>query len=116
MSHNVLRLFGKFIEIIDDFSLVDPTFVNVKLGEYYLTGELLQFDYRDKLKNTQCPVLFLSGDQGPMHSLKTAKELIAAFPQDKIQYKIFEGAKPACYEAEPKEAEKIVKDFIKSLS
>jgi hypothetical protein len=49
-------------------------------------------------------------------TLKTAKELIAAFPQDKIQYKIFEGAKPACYEAEPKEAERIVKNFIKYLS
>jgi pimeloyl-ACP methyl ester carboxylesterase len=113
--YKILTLFGKPVEVIDDFSLFDPKLVNFELGQYFLNGELLSFDYRDKLKNTHCPVLFLSGNQGPLHSLKTAKELIAAFPQDKIQYKIFEDAKPACYEADPKEAEKIIKIFIKSL-
>ena len=85
------------------------------IGEYFLSGELLKFDYRSKLKNTKCPVLFLSGDQGPLHSLKTAKELIAAFPEDKIQFNIFKDAKAACYELYPQEAEKIVKNFIGSL-
>ncbi len=114
--YDVLNLFGEPDAILDDFSLFDPNYSNKKLGEMFMTGELLSFDYRDKLKQTRCPVLFLSGDQGPLHSLKTAKELIAAFPDDKIQYKIFENAKPACYEFYPKEAEKIVKDFINSVN
>ncbi len=113
--YNVLTLFGAPVEVLDDFSLCDPKFTNFHLGEYFLNGELLTFDYRNQLKTTQCPVLFLSGDQGPMHSLKTAKELIAAFPEGKIQYKFFKDAKPACYEAEPKVAEKLITDFIVSL-
>jgi len=113
--YDILNLFGKPVEVIDDFSLVDPQYTNLALGEYFLHGELLSFDYRNKLHNTKCPVLFLSGDQGPLHSLKTAKELICAFPKDKIQYHIFEDSKPACYEADPAKAEQLIKDFILSL-
>lgn len=113
--YDILTLFGEPIEVIVDFSLCDPALCNFKLGEHFLTGEMLSFDYRNKLKNIQCPTLFLSGDQGPLHSLKTAKELIASFPADKIQYKIFEGAKADCYELHPKEAERLIKDFIHSL-
>lgn len=109
---DVLNLFGNPEKVLDKFENTDPSLVNLVLGEYFLTGELLSFDYRDQLKNTACPVLFLSGDQGPMHSLKTAHELIAAFPKDKIQYKIFENAKPACYEFYPEESAKLIRDFI----
>ena len=91
-------------------------YVNAKLGESFLTGELLTMDFRDKLKKTQCPVLFLNGDQGPMHSLKTAKELIAAFPESKIQYEIFKDAKPACYEFYPEQALELMKRFITKLN
>jgi len=113
--YTVLTLFGNPVKVLDDFSLCDPKFSNFKLGEHFLTGELLEFDFRDKLKYTKCPVFFLSGDQGPMHSLKTAQELIASFPQNKIQYEIFTGAKPACYESDPSKAERLIKNFIKSL-
>jgi len=113
---DVLNLFGNPPEILDKFNNPDPKLLNLQLGELFLTGELLTFDYRDKLKGTQCPVLFLSGDQGPMHSIKTAKELIAAFPEDKIQYKFFENAKPACYEFYPEESLEIIRNFIESLN
>ncbi len=114
--YDILPLFGKPVEILDDFSLVDPDVVNLKLGEDFLHGELLSFDFRGQLKKILCPTLFLSGDQGPMHSLKTAKELIAAFPKDKIQYKIFEGAKPACYELYPAEAELLIRGFMRGAN
>ena len=113
--YDVLNLFGEPDEVIDDFSLMDPKLVNYDLAVHFMNGELLSFDYRNKLKGTQCPVLFLSGDQGPLHSLKTAKELIRAFPEDKIQAHIFDGAKPACYEFEPKKAEMLIKSFINSV-
>jgi pimeloyl-ACP methyl ester carboxylesterase len=110
--YEVLNLFGKPVEVLDDFSVVDPKYINTKLGEYFLCGELMTFDFRGDLKKTKCPVLFLTGDQGPLHSLKTAKELIASFPKENIQYKIFEGAKPACYELDPLESERLIKAFI----
>jgi len=113
--YEILTLFGEPVKVIDDFSLCDPNYTNFRLGEHFLNNELLHFDYRKKLNKVKFPVLFLSGDQGPLHSLKTAKELIAAFSEDKIQYKIFAGAKPACYELFPKEAEQLIKKFITSL-
>lgn len=113
---DVLNLFGNPDHVLDKFENTDPNLVNLTLGEDFLTGELLTFDYRDQLKKTPCPVLFLSGDQGPMHSVKTAHELIAAFPEDNIQYQIFENAKPACYEFYPEESAKLIRDFIIGLT
>lgn len=113
--NEVLNCFGNPPEVLDKFSNIDSRYVNAKLGEDFMTRELLAMDFRDKLKNTQCPVLFLSGDQGPVHSLKTAKELIAAFPESKIQYEIFKDAKPACYEFYPERAMELMKTFIANL-
>lgn len=112
----IVPMFGEEVEILDDFSMSDPKYTNLALGEYFLNGELLSFDFRKKLKNTKCPVLFLTGDQGPMHSLKTAKELIAAFPENKIEYTVYKNAKTACYELYPEKAAKRIRDFICSLN
>jgi pimeloyl-ACP methyl ester carboxylesterase len=113
--NEVVSLFGRPAENLDDFSKMDPALSNDNLGSHFLNGELLSMDYRDKLSKTQCPVLFLGGVQGPMHIMKTAKELIAAFPKDKIEYRIFEDAKTAGYEAYPEESEKLIKQFIAKL-
>lgn len=113
--NDILNLFGNPPAILDDFTLPDPKYTNSKLGERFIQKDLFEYDYRNKLSNTPCPVLFLSGDQGPMHSLKTAKELIAAFPEDKIEYHIFENAKPACYEFCPERAAEIIRQFIHRL-
>lgn len=114
--YEVLTMFGKPVEVIDDFEVFDPTYSNKELGAHFMSGELLSIDMRGAFKDAMFPTLFISGDQGPLHSLKTAQELIASFPEDKIQYHFFEGAKPACYESEPALAEKLVKDFILTLN
>lgn len=43
------------------------------------------------------------------------KELITDFPEEKIQYKIYQGANPAYYELDPKDAKNVIKNFILSL-
>ena len=114
--NDILTLFGDPVPaVLDDFSRCDPKLANVELGEDFLAGELLTMDYRDKLKDIPCPVLFLTGDQGPMHSLKTAQELIAAFPAETIESHVFEGAKAACYESDPERAEQLIRHFIQRV-
>ena len=110
----ILTLFGEPVSVIDDFSLMAPTLVNLKLAEHFLSGELQSVDYREQLNGVQCPVLFLSGDQGPLHNLKTARELIASFPENKLQYEIFAGAKAACYESQPDRALQLLRQFLRN--
>ena len=64
----------------------------------------------------QWPMLFLTGDQGPMHSLKTAQELIAAFPENTMESHVFEGAKAACYESDPERAAHLIRSFIQRVT
>lgn len=84
--------------------------------EYFNKNELLKFDFRDKLKNIQCPILVLAGDVSPYHSKESALELVESVPEKFRNYKIFKGAGTPVYNHEPSLVLKEIATFFKAVT
>ena len=109
----ILRMFGNPVTPIDDFSYVktlslEPTFS--------FNRQIFNFDYRQKLKNMQCRMLYLAADDAPLHSLENAKELVAVYPKDKMQFEVFPNSSSPVYEHDIPRAEQLIRNFIQSCS
>ena len=109
----VLRMFGKPVAPIDDFSHVKSLGLGPTLS---FNQQIFNFDYRESLKTMQCRMLYLAADDAPLHCLENAKELVAVYPQDKMQFEVFPNSSSPVYEHDVPRAENLIRNFIRSCT
>ena len=92
-----------------DYEQVIP---HLSTTQHYHRNELLQFDLRKQLPNISCPVLVLTGDQNPVHSLKSANETYRLLPQNLRHIKYFPDTTTPIYNKHGAEVIDAVNEFL----
>lgn len=85
---------------------------NEKSAYYYNRNELTKFNFIPKLKRISCHSLVMTGDQNPVHTLKSAIRTAEALRKNKVTFKIFHGAGSPVYADKELEVAEIVKNFL----
>ena|SRR6185437_14037 len=111
---NIIQMFGRPVTQIDNFAYT--TTQSFELSQHFGEHEMFNFDFRDKLKNVNCPMLYLASDDAPLHTLENARELVAVYPKEKMQFEVFKNASSPTYDYDPIRAETLIRTFIKSLN
>ena len=55
-----------------------------EVSEHFFRGEILRFDFTQRLSEIRCPVLLLAGELDPIVTIEDAEELAAALPPDRV--------------------------------
>ncbi|HLX52345.1 MAG TPA: alpha/beta hydrolase, partial [Aquella sp.] len=112
--NNIIQMFGRPVTQIDNFGYT--TTQRLDLSQHFGEHEMFNFDFRDKLKNVNCPILYFVPDDAPLHTLENAMDLVAVYPKEKMQFEVFKNASSPTYDYDPIRAETFIRTFIKSLS
>jgi proline iminopeptidase len=93
------------------FSLTKPAKTNEELW-LKNSKEWSEMDFRENLKKTQCPTLYLAGTDDPNHPLVSAIEAAACIPKAFLHFDPIVGAGAPVYQDRPDDFKKRVIDFL----
>ena len=85
---------------------------NLACSKKYLEGEFQTMNFCSALKKIKCPVLLMTGDQNPFHSLENAQEVAAEIRQDLIKLHIFHGAGSELHNHVPEKMMPLIKILL----
>lgn len=83
---------------------------NPEVAYIFNNRELTHFNFLPHLHSVECPILILTGDQNPVHTLASAKRTAGVIPSDRLSYRLFKGAGSPVY----RDCETAVTDTINS--
>src|SRR5437667_9077978 len=63
-----------------------------EVSEHFFRGEILRFDFTQRLSEIRCPVLLLAGELDPIVTMEDAAEVAAAIPPDSRRFERFPDA------------------------
>jgi proline-specific peptidase len=82
------------------------------VGEHFIRGEILHFDFTDQLREIRCPVLLLAGELDPIVSITDAEELAAALPPDRLRFERFPEAGHLLAIEQPDAVRALIREFV----
>lgn len=100
---------SKNFNSINDY---DEMIFNPACSKKYLEGEFKTFDLRPELASVNCPVLIVTGDQNPFHSLANAQEVASALPSHLVEFHCFDGEGTEPHNHAPEAMMELIRDFI----
>jgi len=65
---------------------------NIEVIAHFQQSGEMQFDYRDRLSNINCPTLVMAGALDPIVTIETARELAQALPEQTTRFREFPDA------------------------
>ena len=83
-----------------------------EVSEHFFRGEILRFDFTQRLSEIRCPVLLLAGELDPIVTIEDAEELAAALPADRLRFVRFAGAGHMLAAEEPEAVLGLIRDFV----
>jgi pimeloyl-ACP methyl ester carboxylesterase len=89
---------------------------NEEVAFIYNRSELTKFNFLPEIGKVECPILVLSGDQNPVHTLESAKRTAAAIHPERLNFHIFPGAGSPVYADRENEVVSIINDYLNNLS
>jgi proline iminopeptidase len=82
------------------------------VAEHFFRGELLHFDFTERLHEIRCPVLQLAGELDPIVTIQDAEELAAALPPDRLRFERFADAGHLLAVEHPEAVLALIREFV----
>lgn len=103
------------------FNSYDPDIIancvkNEESAYIYNTNELIHYNFLPDLKNIECQILLIAGDQNPIHNAESAKKTALAIQPNKLNFKLFRGAGSPVYADRRNEVVSSIHQFFDKLS
>jgi proline iminopeptidase len=92
----------------------DAMIFNPACSKKYIEGEFQTMDLRTELHKVTCPVLIVTGDQNPFHSIENAEEVRHALPAHLVEFYVFTGEGTELHNHVPETMMALIKNFIVS--
>jgi pimeloyl-ACP methyl ester carboxylesterase len=83
-----------------------------EVAEHFFRGELLRFDFTERLREIRCPVLQLAGELDPIVAIQDAEELAAALPPDRLRFERFADAGHLLAVEQPEAVLALIREFV----
>jgi proline-specific peptidase len=83
-----------------------------EVSEHFFRGEILRFDFTQRLSEIRCPVLLLAGELDPIVTIEDAEELAAALPADRLRFVRFADAGHMLAAEEPEAVLGLIREFV----
>jgi len=83
-----------------------------EVSEHFFRGEILRFDFTQRLSEIRCPVLLLAGELDPIVTIEDAEELAAAIPPDRLRFERFSDAGHMLAAEHPEAVLKLIREFV----
>jgi proline-specific peptidase len=83
-----------------------------EVGEHFFRGELLRFDFTERLREIRCPVLQLAGELDPIVAIQDAEELAAALPPERLRFERFADAGHLLAVEHPEAVLAFIREFV----
>jgi proline-specific peptidase len=83
-----------------------------EVSEHFFRGEILRFDFSQRLSEIRCPVLLLAGELDPIVTIEDAEELAAAIPPDRLRFERFADAGHMLAAEHPEAVLKLISEFV----
>lgn len=83
-----------------------------EVAEHFFRGELLPFDFTERLHEIRCPVLQLAGELDPIVTIQDAEELAAALPPDRLRFERFADAGHLLAVEHPEAVLALIREFV----
>lgn len=95
----------------------DPdTFARVRtrfeVGTHFIRGEMLTYDFTDRLDQLACPTLVIAGGLDPITPVADAEDLAAALPPKTTRLEVFPNAGHGVFRDEPDQFLALIREFI----
>jgi pimeloyl-ACP methyl ester carboxylesterase len=83
-----------------------------EVSTHFIRGEMLTYDFTDRLGQLACPTLVVAGGLDPITPVADAEDLAAALPVKTTRLEVFPNAGHGVFRDEPDEFLALVRDFI----
>ena len=83
-----------------------------EVSEHFFRGEILRFDFTQRLSEIRCPVLLLAGELDPIVTIEDAEELAAALPPDRLRFVRFADAGHMLAAEQPEAVLDLIREFV----
>src|SRR6266568_4119629 len=83
-----------------------------EVSEHFFRGEMMRFDFTQRLSEIRCPVLLLAGELDPIVTIEDAEELAAALPPDRLRFVRFADAGHMLAAEQPEAVLDLIREFV----
>jgi len=85
---------------------------NLDILIHFAGGEIQTMDLAPGLVHARCPVLVMAGDEDPVCPLADSQEIVAALPQEWVQFARFQKVGHGAWRDAPEAAFAVLREFI----